>query len=171
MRLPPFQRYTRCMQLLGALLSGMLIGAAILNTLHIAKFQHMYNVNRGLQEQLEQYEQDIRNLNYYKSQHTVIKSIKLRIENGSANEQMRARLDELTESELIKRVKEHLSIFLGKSIYDIDSDARLARNLLKSMVYRDVYGKDYTIELKTVLLVDNVLQIWMTVKSYARPPS
>lgn len=170
MRLPPFDRFIRGLQLVGALTVGIIIGCIILNTFHAAYFESFYKLRSELEAKLTQYEQDIQNLSQYKSQHTVIKSIKLKLEEES-NEEARPRLDTLTEKELLTQVRDDLSIFIGQSIYDIDSNAQFARKLLEKKVYTGILGNDFTIELKTVLLVDNTLQIWMSVRKYTPPPS
>ena len=168
MRVPPFERYVRGMQLAGVFLLGMVVGAVVLNSLFVAQFQTLYQTQNELEAKLEQYEQDLEKLNTYKNEHTVIKSIQLRFGNEGDK---RTPLDKAAEAELIKRVKEDLSSFIGRSIYEIDSDAKLARKLLGSKVYMDVYGKDYTVELKTVLLAEYRLQIWMSAKPAAKPPT
>ncbi|MDQ6422341.1 hypothetical protein RB620_23200 [Paenibacillus sp. LHD-117] len=170
MRLPAFDKYVNALRLLGVFLAGSVVGAAVLHSLFVAKFESMYNTVYGLESKLEQYEGDIRELTQFKNQHTVIKRIQLRVMEGNTRDS-RTPLNRLTETELIKRVKEDLSIFLGRSIFDIDADAALARKLLESKTYSDVNGKDYTIEIKTVLLADNVLQIWMTAHLAAKAPS
>lgn len=170
MRIPPFERFIRSLQLFGIFLIGIIIGAITLNIFHTAQFEALYNLRVELEEKLTQYEEDIQNLSQYKSQHTVIKSLKLKIEEES-NETERPKLDSLTQSELLKQVREDLSIFIGQSIYDIDSNAQFARKILEKRVYSGILGNDYTIEMKTVLLVDNTLQVWMTVRKYAPSPS
>jgi hypothetical protein len=171
MRLPPFDRYVRGLQLTGILLVGMIVGAAIYNSIYIARFEALIVLKSDLEARLEQYEQDIKLLNQYKNQHTVIKSIKPRIEQEAGLQTARPKLDQVTETELVKKIKADLSSFLGKSIYEIDSDATLVRKLMSRMVYSDVYGKEYTIEVKTMLIADNVLHVWVTVREYAKPPS
>lgn len=166
MRMPPFERYVRGMQLFGVFLLGMVAGAVVLNSLFVAQFEALYMTKNDLEVKLEQYEQDIEKFTQYKNQHTVIKSIKLKM-----SEESNSRLDKLSESELLKRVKEDLSALLGQSIYEIDSNAKLARKLLNKKVYTDINGKDFAVELKTILLVDNVLQIWMYASDYAKPPA
>lgn len=170
MRLPPFERYFRLMQLSGVFIIGLLVGAIILNTLHTAQFEALYNSRSELEEKIIQYEENIHNLSQYKSQHTVIKSLKLRIEDEN-NSAEKPKLDTLTQNELLKQVREDLSIFIGQSIYDIDSNAQFARKILEKKVYTGVLNNDYTIEMKTVLLVDNTLQVWMIVRKYTPPPS
>ncbi|HIW32743.1 MAG TPA: hypothetical protein IAA29_08140 [Candidatus Paenibacillus intestinavium] len=170
MRLPPFERYFHLLQLIGVFIIGLLVGAIILNTLHTAQFEAFYNSRSELEEKLIQYEEHIKNLSQYKSQHTVIKSLQLRIEDEN-NVTEKPKLDTLTQSELLKQVREDLSIFIGQSIYDIDSNAQFARKILEKKVYSGVLDNDYTIEMKTVLLVDNKLQVWMVVRKYTPPPS
>lgn len=169
MRLPPFDRYWRAMGMFGAFLAGMIVGAVVLNALFIAKFEAVYNANSELTSKLEQYEEDIRKLNQFKNQHTVIKNIHLRLEGDVVSG--KPGLDKVSETELLKRVKEDLSIFIGRNIYDIDSDNKLARMLLERKAYADVFGKDYAVELKTVLLAENVLQVWITAKIIAKAPA
>ncbi|MBH5317243.1 hypothetical protein I6N90_05390 [Paenibacillus sp. GSMTC-2017] len=171
MRLPTFERYVRGMQFLGVFLLGMLVGAITLNLLFIEEFEALYHTRNELEVKLEQYEQDIKNLNQYKNQHTVIKSIKLRVAEDNSGNPARPQIDKVTEGLLIKLVKEDLSIFLGQSIYEINSDAKFARTLLQRKVYMDVNGKDYLIDLRTVLLADNVLQIWFDARVHVRPPA
>lgn len=170
MRLPPFERFIHLLGMSGAFITGAIVGAVVLNSLHIVQFEAYYDDRMELQAKLIQYEQDNHNLSQYKSQHTVIKSLKLRIEEES-NDSARPKLDAMAQSELIKLVREDLSILIGQSIYDIDSNAQFARKILEKKVYRDILNHDYTIELKTVLLVDNTLQVWMSVRKYAPPPS
>lgn len=171
MRVPPFERYVKGLQMAGVLVLGIIIGAVIYNSIYVAQFQALITLKSELEVKLEQYETDIKNLKQFKNQHTVIKSVLPRIEKETGQRSGRPNLDQVTEAELIKRIKEDLSSFLGRSIYEIDSDARLARTLLERKVYNDVYNKDYSIEVKTALVVDNALQVWVAVRDYAKPPS
>lgn len=159
--------------MLGMLLLGMVIGAVVYNSFYVARLEALMDERSNLVLKLEQYKQDINGLKQFKNQHTVIKSIVPRIENdaGEDSKRPKPKLDQVTEAKLIKLIKKDLSSFLGKSIYEIDSDAQLARRLLNRMLYLDVYGKDYTIEVKTILVADNVLHVWVIVDYYTKPPS
>lgn len=171
MRVPPFSRFTRGLQMVGVLTLGMIIGAIVYNSLYLAQFEALITLKSELEVKLEQYETDLKHLNEFKNQHTVIKSILPRVEKEAGQNTGRPHLDQVTEALIIKRIKGDLSVFLGQSIYEIDSDAKFARNLLEKKVYMDVNSKDYTIEVKTILVVDNVLHVWIKVRDYAKPPS
>lgn len=171
MRVPPFYRYMKGLQLAGVFILGMLIGAIVQNSIYIAQFQALVDLKSELEVKLEQYEQDIKRLNEFKNKHDVIKSIIPRIETEAGQNTARPKIDQVTEAELIKRMKADLSPYIGKSIYEIDSDAQFARILLSRIIYKDVYGKDYAVEVKTMLVVDNVLHLWIVVRSSVAPPS
>jgi hypothetical protein len=171
MRVPPFGRFVRGMQMVGVLILGMIIGAIVYNSFYLAEFQSLIILKSELEMKLEQYEQDIQSLKQFKNQHTVIKSILPRIEKEPGQNPGKPELGQVTEAELIKRIKKDLQGFLGQSIYVIDSNARFARQLLEKKIYMDVYNKDYAIEVKTILVVDNALQIWIKVSDYTKPPS
>lgn len=171
MRIPQFERYVKGLQMLGVLLIGMLLGAIIYNSIYHAQFEALVNLKSDLEVKLEQYESDIKSLTKFKNQHTVIKSVLPRIEEEAAQNNDRPKIDKVTEAELIKRIKADLSVFLGQSIYEIDTDAKLARRLLSNKIYTNVLGKDYSIDITTILVADNKLQVWVKVRLYARPPS
>jgi len=170
MRVPPFSRFVFFLKLIGVFITGCFVGAAILHMFHIAQFEALYHLRMEQQNKLIQYESDIKSLTQYKNRNSVIKSLKVTIEN-EYSEEARPELDTLTEQELLKLVRKDLSIFIGQDIYDIDSDSQFARKLLEKKVYKNISGQDYTIDIKTVLLIENTLQVWMTVRKYTPPPS
>jgi len=170
-RVPPFEKFVRAMQLVGVFMLGLIIGALVYHSLYVVQIDKLVNQRSELLAKIIQYEDDIQQLNQYKNKHTVIKSILPRIENETNQQTQRPNLDKVTEAELIKRIKEDLSSFLGQSIYEIDSNAQFARRMLERRVYTDVYEKDYAIEIKTMLVVDNLLYVWITVRTHIKPPS
>lgn len=171
MRVPPFERYVKGLQMVGLFVLGLIFGAVLFNSLYLAQFEKLISLKSELEVKLEQYEQDIKNLNQFKNQHTVIKSIQPRIEKEAGQNTERPNIDQVTEAALIKRIKEDMGSFLGQSIYEIDSNAQFARRMLERKVYTDVYGKDYSIDVKTLLVADNVLHVWVQVRNYTKPPS
>ncbi|MBW7459312.1 hypothetical protein ACFOLF_09155 [Paenibacillus sepulcri] len=159
MRVPPFERYARFSQGAALLVVGAIIGAAVYQSIFFTSFNSLKNVTMEMEDKLQQYEDDIKRLNQFKDQHTVIKSIQPVLEEAR-EKPVSPPLDELTKNELKKRIKEDLSVLIGRSIYDIDSDAKLARLLLESKVYMDVHGSNFRVGIKTMLVVDNVLRVW-----------
>ncbi|ALS26892.1 hypothetical protein IJ21_14880 [Paenibacillus sp. 32O-W] len=169
MRVPPFERYTKGLQAAGLLLLGIVIGAALFSAVYHSQFNALVEMKSDLEQKLDQYEEDIRYLNLFKNQHTVIKSVLPRLEEEVLEKDEQA-MDEMTKGKLKSRIKEDLGVLIGKSIYEIDSNAHIARRLLSRKVY-NVNGKEFTVEIKTVLVVDNVLQVWFKADVYDRPPA
>ncbi|GFN33842.1 hypothetical protein [Paenibacillus xylaniclasticus] len=165
MRMPYFDRFVRYVRYCFFMLMGAIIGAAVYHSIFMSSYDKVAQLNYDLQEQLEQSSRDIELLNKYKHQHTVIKSIVPIILKEEEP------LNELAEAELKKRLKEDLSVFIGTSIYQIDDNAEFASKLLKDKIYVGVRGSDYRITIRTVLVADNVLQVWVRVVKYERPPA
>ncbi|QAY65107.1 hypothetical protein [Paenibacillus protaetiae] len=171
MRIPPFHRLGRLVQSAGIFICGAVIGAVVYNTLFQAKFESVVNLKLELESKLAQYELDLKKYDQLNTKYTVIKSVQPRIEEDAGADGKIMKLDKLTETELIKRVKQDLSVFIGRSIYEVDSDSRFARKLLEKKIYYNIMGKDYTVEAKTLLVAGNVLQVWIQVHPYERPPA
>lgn len=52
-------------------------------------------------------------------------------------------------------------------MFDIDSDGKLARLLLDSKIYL-AREKEYTVKIRTMLVMEGVLQIWVEISPYKR---
>lgn len=161
MRVPPFERYGRLLQGIGYAMMGMIIGAAVYHALFQAQFDRLVNLKSELEQKLDQYESDLKRLNQFRDKHMIIKSILIKFEESESGGKSRP-LDEPTKGRLREKLKADLNVFIGSSIYDIDREAKLARQLLSGKMYQDG-GKRYAVEIKTALVVDNVLQVWVKV--------
>lgn len=107
---------------------------------------------------ISQYEEDIENLKKYSNQSTVIKEIKIR------SEQKAKPLDSLIVKEIIQLMGKDLSALRGRNVFDIDTDSKLTRSLLDDKVYT-VREKDYKVTIRTMLVMEGVLQIWVDIHS------
>ncbi|MBB3108271.1 hypothetical protein FHS18_000299 [Paenibacillus phyllosphaerae] len=171
MRVPPFERYSILMKSAASFVVGTIIGAMFYHSIFTSNFEALTNTNIALEEKLGEFEAENKELKQFKNKHSVIKSIQPVLEDNRDSEGQAIVFDELTKTELKKRVRDSLKAMLGRNIYDIDSDAKLVRLLLDQKVYTAVIEKDYTIEIRTVLVVENVLRVWFSAEQYKRPPS
>lgn len=159
MRIPPFERFVRFTQGVGLVLAGMVIGAAFYHALFQAQFDRAANQIGKLEDQLNERDNDLSKLNQFKEQHSVIKTVQIRFEESSDA----AGLDEPMKARLKAMLHKDLLVLEGQSIYEIDRESRLARELLAGKVYRDK-DKSFSLEIKTVLVVDNKLQVWASIR-------
>lgn len=170
MRVPPFERYSKLTQAVAFMVVGGIIGSIIYHSIFFMNFNTLVNTNRDLEDRIEEYKERIQKLNQFKDQHTVIKIV-LPVLLDNRGEKEQNAIGELTKSELKKRLKAELGVFIGSSIYKIDYNAEMARLLLNGKIYTNVYGKDYSVEIKTMLIVENVLRVWFKAEEHIREPS
>lgn len=162
MRVPTFQRFRKFMQVTAFFVCGMIVGSAVYNALKINLVNEVILDNYELKDQLAtmkldlQLAQQVRKENVIRSIVTIFYTEQDEADN----------IDILTQKELKKRLKEDLSIFLGRSIYVINTDAIFARQLLQTKSYDHIEGSDYKVTLRTMLVVDGVLQVWVDAKKH-----
>lgn len=156
MRVPSFARFQRLMQLTAFFVCGLIVGAAVFNALKIEQYDSLSKENVLLRQQLAELTSDLKHAEQIRKAN-VIKSIQPFI----LEQPGKPELGVATEAEIKKRLKKDLDIFIGRSIYNIDTDAPLARKLLNKIVYEDIGGQDYEVSVQTMLVADGRLQIWV----------
>lgn len=156
MRVPPVHRYRPFYQVASILVLGMIIGSVVYNSLYHASYNKLWMNNRDMQLQIEQYKEDISTLKKYSKQPTVIREIKIRTEQKSET------LDSLTVKEILQMLAKDLAALRGRSVFDIDTDSKLTRSLLDDKIYA-VREKNYSVKIRTMLVMEGVLQIWVEI--------
>ncbi|GGG26493.1 hypothetical protein [Paenibacillus abyssi] len=169
MRVPQFERFRRTLQSAGVFLLGLIAGAVLFNSLYQFQLDALHDTIEELESRMEEKDRDNKKLTEFKDQHTVIKTIHPYIEeNRAGRSSSAAGLDARVEAELKERIKNDLDGFTGRSIYEIGSDSWLARKLLDQKIYTNVYERDYQIHVKTMLIVDTALHVWVEAKVHNR---
>ncbi|MFC4809282.1 hypothetical protein [Paenibacillus sp. GCM10023250] len=168
MRVPPFERFARFTQAVAFVVLGGILGAMAYHAVFFMNFDALRETNTELEDKLSDYEDRLVKLNQFKDQHTVVKSVQP-ILLDRKEEAPVLELDEQTKLELKAKLKKDLSVFLGTSIYKINTNAELARLLLNDKTYLVAGNKEFTVQIHTMLVVDNVLQVWFSAKPYTRP--
>ncbi|WP_018753388.1 hypothetical protein [Paenibacillus sanguinis] len=159
---PGANGFRRFMQLAAVFILGMVAGSVAYNVIYQASYNQLWIENKDLTIQLHQAEEDNRTLKKYNRQSTVIKEIKVRVEERDPP------LDSLAVKEVAKQLHEELEVLRGRNMFDIDSDAKMARTLLNRKIYT-VREKEYSIQIKTMLVSEGVLQVWVDMRPYVRP--
>ncbi|MHA0857775.1 hypothetical protein [Paenibacillus sp. CMAA1364] len=159
MRIPPTVIFRS--KLTAFLVLGIIIGSILYNTIYHASYNSLWQENQDLLIRIKQYELDNNSLKKYSNRQTVIKEIKIRAE------QQDPPLDSLIEKDILLKVSKDVEVLRGRSVYEIDTDSKLTRALLhrKTYIARD---KDYIIQIKTMLVADSVLQIWISISVAVR---
>ncbi|RCX17298.1 hypothetical protein DFP94_10921 [Fontibacillus phaseoli] len=159
--MPTLKGFKRFMQLVAVFLLGMVAGSITFNIVYQTSYNKLWVENKDLQIQLYQAEEDNKTLKKYHKRSTVIKEIQVRVEDRDPP------LDSLAVKEVVQQLHEELEVLRGRSIFEIDSDAKMARTLLNRKIYA-VRDKEYAIQVKTMLVSEGVLQVWVDIRPYVR---
>ncbi|MEF2968376.1 hypothetical protein V3851_21305 [Paenibacillus sp. M1] len=159
--MPTLKGFKRFMQLAAVFLLGMVTGSIVYNVVYQTSYNKLWLENKDLQIQLYQAEEDNKTLKKYRKQSTVIKEIQVRVEERDPP------LDALAVKEVVQQLHAELEVLRGRNIFDIDSDAKMARTLLNRKIYV-VRDKEYAIQVKTMLVSEGVLQVWVDIRPYVR---
>ncbi|WHX50727.1 hypothetical protein QNH46_08810 [Paenibacillus woosongensis] len=160
-RRPTMEDFRRFMQLTAVFILGMVTGSVVYNVIYQTSYNTLWIQNKDLQIQLYQAEEDNKTLKKYNKRATVIKEVKIRVEDRDPP------LDSLAVKEVVKQLHEELDVLRGRSIFEIDSDGKMARTLLDRKIYA-VRDKEYSIQIKTMLVSEGVLQVWIDMRPYIR---
>lgn len=158
---PTLKGLKRFLQLTAVFLLGMVAGSIAFNIVFQTSYNKLWVENKDLQIQLYQAEEDNKTLKKYHKRSTVIKEIQVRVEERDPP------LDTLAVKEVVQQLHEELEVLRGRSIFEIDSDAKMARTLLNRKIYA-VRDKEYAIQVKTMLVSEGVLQVWVDIRPYVR---
>lgn len=153
--------FKRFMQLFAVFVLGIVAGSIIYNIVFQKSYNKLWIENKDLQIQLYQAEEDNKTLKKYQKRSTVIKEIQVRVEERDPP------LDALAVKEVVQQLHEELEVLRGRSIFEIDSDAKMARTLLNRKIYA-VREKEYAIQVKTMLVSEGVLQVWVDIRPYVK---
>ncbi|MDP4097892.1 hypothetical protein OIN60_14040 [Paenibacillus sp. P96] len=144
------------------LVLGMVFGAIIYNIVWHNRFNELWTMNQDLRLQLQQAQEDNKTLQQLSGRQTVIKKIKITAEQASTE-----KIDPIDIKDIIQQLYADMEVLRGRDIFEIDSDSRLVRTLLNRKIYT-VREKEYAVQIKTMLVMEHVLQIWIEVRPYIR---
>ncbi|UQZ83143.1 hypothetical protein SK3146_02304 [Paenibacillus konkukensis] len=163
MRVPPFEYYTGLLKATGLLIAGIIIGSALFMSIYHQHLNDALVDNRELRAKIEKLEQDNDSFKKTRNQQSVINSIDIVVEPGDLNP-----LDKVTEQEIERRVRSDLSVIKGQKIATFAETPHVYQRLLSQKTYHGILDKDYTVSLKTMLLIQNELRVWVTAKEFKR---
>lgn len=146
----------------GIFVLGMVAGSIIYNAIWHTSYNALWMHNQDLRIQLDQAEEDNETLRKHSNRHSVIKEIKVRAEQSSAD-----KISAIEVKDILRQMHEDLEVLRGRDIFEIDTDSKMVRVLLNRKIYT-VREKEYSIQVKTMLAVEGVLQIWVEMHPYIR---
>ncbi|MDF2936941.1 MAG: hypothetical protein K0Q90_2314 [Paenibacillaceae bacterium] len=168
MRVPSFVRYRNLLSGTGIFLAGMIVGAAVflsiyqehLSILH-ERVGELSNQNKTLQDSLE-------GLNKYKQNQQYVGRIKV-VAEFAPKEADKADANVLNE--LKRLVYEDIKLTSGKPVSAVREAPDIFSNLVDKKVYRNVYGKNYQIAVRYLMVIQTELTLYISCSEFAPPPT
>jgi hypothetical protein len=161
MRVPQFEAYEKSFAGVGLFLVGLIVGCALFMSIYQSNFSLLSIQNQQMRIELGQLKETNRNLNLKdkKSTQPDIHSIKVIFERKTEA----SKLDEVSENELRQKITQDLQFLNGTAIRKIKDEPLLYRNLLEGKTYHEIRERDYIINVRTLIVVDDELTVTLNV--------
>jgi uncharacterized protein with NRDE domain len=159
LRVPPFDRYQRLLSGMGLMLAGAIIGSAIFMSIYHRNYNLMYIKMHNYQEENKKHLQDIDSLKKTRNNQTLVSFINVYLQNPE-NEEV---LSENIQKEIESIVKKELKLVIGQKATYV-RDAQILYEKLISQKILTIDNKNYTVQVKSIILVQTELTVWITAK-------
>jgi hypothetical protein len=153
MRIPPFERYEKTFVGLSIFIVGMIVGSAIFMAVYQNNFSLLWIQNQHMRTEIESLKTTNKNLNLKQNRiaPSAIHSITVIFE--AKNDA--AKLDEISENELRKKIIQDLQFLNGKAIAKLKEDPLLYRNLIDGKTYHAIGERDYVVYVRTFMVIES----------------
>lgn len=141
---------------------GIIIGASCYHVIFLHQFNEIMMRNIDLQDRLTHYKTETEDLLRFKNHHTIIKSLVIHIYK-QPNHTIIPQADEM---EIRRRLLKDLTGLKGRNVFHIDKYSKLIEGLLAHKIYPNIQSKNYTVLLRTMLVTEGVLHIWIDASLY-----
>ena len=157
MRIPPFARYQRLLASLGLMVSGAIIGSAVYMSIHQHTYNQLYVQMHTYLEENRDLRSDIDNLNKTRNKQALINVVNVYLlPKNQAN-----LISEDIQKEIEGDVKSELKLIIGQKAAYVRDARALYERLITQKTYT-LHDKKYTIEVKSIALIQTELTVWIT---------
>jgi hypothetical protein len=161
MRVPQFERYEKSLVSASLFLVGLIVGCALFLSIYQRNFSLLWIENQQMRAEITDLKEANQNFNLKqkKASQAAIHSVKVIFEiKTEAN-----KLDEISENELRQQIIQDLQFLIGQDIRKVKEDPLLYRNLLEGKTYHAIRERDYTVYVRTLMVVDAELTVTLNV--------
>jgi hypothetical protein len=133
----------------------------------MAVHQHNFSLlvaeNKKLRIEINDLQDDNDNLNKWKNNQSVITKLEVHIQPSEKEP-----LDIITQKELEAKVRGSLKIVIGKKISTVQEAHDLYRNLISGKVYFGIQGKDFKMNVQTIMVTGTQFHIWVVPETFVK---
>lgn len=163
----PLERTGRWLQGIGLFISGAVIGSAFFMGIYNRHLDLVLTQNRELVLERKQLMEDNANLKKTKNQYTTINLLNVHVEPAEGTQ-----FDKVVETELQRLVHGDMrKVVVGQKISNFAENHELFRQILAEKTYAGVLDKDYVVTVRTMVLVQTELKVWVTAREWKRLPA
>ncbi|WP_248930503.1 hypothetical protein [Paenibacillus hamazuiensis] len=166
MRVPQFEYYAGLLQAFGLMLAGAVIGSAVFMGIYKNNFNIVIEQNRELKKEQAELLEKIETNNKLRNKQSVIGDVKVFVSSGDNSQ-----LDKIAAGELERKVEQDLKVVIGQKISAFEENPQLYEKLIAQRIYQGVAQKDYTVSVKTMVLTQTQLKVWIVAKEWNRLPA
>jgi hypothetical protein len=163
LKVPPFEQFSGLLQSIGLIIVGAIIGSAFFLSLYNHHLNTVLLNNRELQAENEKLLQDNTGYKLSKNQQSRIIGLEVVVESGESHT-----LDKSTLQELERRVRADLQVVKGQKLSSFAESPQIYLKLISQKTYHSILDKDYTVDVRTMLLIQTELKVWVTAKERPR---
>jgi hypothetical protein len=159
LRIPPFGQMQRFLAGLGLFISGLIIGCAVYMSMHQHHFSLLYIQMHKLQGENIELKKDLESLKKSRNMQSIINVVHVYLQNPPEAEPLTADI----QKEIEVAIKEELKLILGQKVAYVTDARPLFEKLISQKTYL-IHDKQYSIDVKSMVLVQTELSIWITAK-------
>lgn len=165
MRVPPFEYYSGLLKGLGLVISGAIIGSALFMNIYQHNLNLVIEHNRKLSKERAELLEKVETNNKLRNKQSVIGDIKVIVTSGDA-----AEIDNIAMGELERKIEQDLKIVIGQKVSSFEENPLLYEKLISQRIYQNVAQKDYAVSVKTMVLTQTELKVWIVAKLWKNIP-
>jgi uncharacterized protein with ATP-grasp and redox domains len=163
LRVPPFEYYTNLLKTFGLLISGGIIGSAIFLGIYKNNLNLVIEQNRDLKKERSELLEKIETQNKIRNKQSVISEIEVVVlSDNKGNKQ----LDKITKNEIERKVELDLKVVIGQKIASFEENPEIYEKLISQRIYHDITQKDYKINVKSMVLTQTKLKVWVIAEEW-----
>jgi hypothetical protein len=147
-------------------MAGGIIGSALFLCIYKNSLNIVIEHNRELQNERKELMEKMDSFTKTRNRMTVINDVEVIISTGDAGN-----LDKITVGEIRKRVESDLQVVVGQKISSFSENPLVYEKLIAQRIYQNIGEKSYVVNVRSLVLAQTELKVWITVKEWRNLPT
>jgi hypothetical protein len=159
LKIPPFNHYRPFLAGFALFISGAIVGSAVYMSIHQRSYNILYVKMHNFQRENYDLQQDIESLKKTRNKQALINVVNVYLQTQENEEPFSADI----QKELEGNVKKELKLVIGQKIAYVKDARPLYERLISQKIFM-IHEKKYAVEIKSMVLVQTELSVWITAR-------